>query len=744
MKAIIMSHEHGGSYVMDKEGCFQFVKGFTMQPIGAEIEIKAQITPLFSYARTVALAASLIFAIALGSFAWLWNTENFSAYVDINPSIELVFNNLSRLKEVKPLNEDGAALLQGIKLPRTPGDAVVALIKEAEQQGYLQTQGDLPPVFIMIAARGNKNPEKYLTSICDALEKNELQDLADVDSCNEDYLDRALELGVSPGKLKLAELLNDYDQSLSLSDLLHMSVNDLQAALTEVKEQLIASADTKNPRSVSPETFALPDPNGFFDETDDDPEDVDATGRLGGDPIIAGTDSDLNANPPDIDDPDAQEDTVNATETPVLQEEGRGGNTDTPVSQQEGGATGNPEPDNTSGAGTNTGNKSGGGGSITPPPDPDDDKPPPKHTVTYDLGQENKTSASYEHGATIEETIPTKVGYIFEGWFTAAEGGEKWNFATPLTSDLTLYAHWIPDLADVRVSISFPGFTDVVVSYRNNVSAWVEVDVYTDACVFTIPPEQRPSPGDAAIRVAKGIMSHTFYPGSLDNPLTLVVPQKTITVTGVPADCSLGLTLPGQTELIDQLTPPLVSKENIFKVFNNDSSYEVLLTKSGFSTIRVPVPAAQTVDFASYFYTIFVPADISNLSIQSDGEIVSNASTGHPITLLKDPANPKAATMTFTYGGTVYENKPFQLDGSNPFMPSVSVSAVVDKIDNNYNTLTITVTELYVYGYMNQTSNSFTIVNNGEGDFEVGGYLVYVKTTGNINIAECYIKYRVQ
>ena len=41
MKAIIMSHEHGGSYVMDREGSFRFVKGYTSQLIGTEIELKS-------------------------------------------------------------------------------------------------------------------------------------------------------------------------------------------------------------------------------------------------------------------------------------------------------------------------------------------------------------------------------------------------------------------------------------------------------------------------------------------------------------------------------------------------------------------------------------------------------------------------------------------------------------------------------------------------------------------------------
>lgn len=37
---------------------------------------------------------------------------------------------------------------------------------------------------------------------------------------------------------------------------------------------------------------------------------------------------------------------------------------------------------------------------------------------------------------------PVRRGYSFDGWFTAAEGGEEYDFATPVTADIRVYAHW--------------------------------------------------------------------------------------------------------------------------------------------------------------------------------------------------------------------------------------------------------------------------------------------------------------
>lgn len=38
---------------------------------------------------------------------------------------------------------------------------------------------------------------------------------------------------------------------------------------------------------------------------------------------------------------------------------------------------------------------------------------------------------------------PVREGYVFDGWYTAAEGGEKFDFSTVITASMTLYAHWI-------------------------------------------------------------------------------------------------------------------------------------------------------------------------------------------------------------------------------------------------------------------------------------------------------------
>lgn len=66
-------------------------------------------------------------------------------------------------------------------------------------------------------------------------------------------------------------------------------------------------------------------------------------------------------------------------------------------------------------------------------------------------------------------------------------------------------------------------------------------------------------------------------------------------------------------------------------------------------------------------------------------------------------------------------------------------SAVVHKQNGNQNELTVTVTETYQNRTTHEISDTFTIKNNAEGTYNVGGYKVFVNTKGNDQIRECYI-----
>ena len=68
---------------------------------------------------------------------------------------------------------------------------------------------------------------------------------------------------------------------------------------------------------------------------------------------------------------------------------------------------------------------------------------PASQTVPYD------TAAADKSGWAAGDTgkIP---GYRFDGWYTAPNGGNKYDFNTPLTGNVTVYAHWVGNGYTVR------------------------------------------------------------------------------------------------------------------------------------------------------------------------------------------------------------------------------------------------------------------------------------------------------
>lgn len=62
------------------------------------------------------------------------------------------------------------------------------------------------------------------------------------------------------------------------------------------------------------------------------------------------------------------------------------------------------------------------------------------YTVTFvSEGTTVETQTVKEGGTVIEPNDPTLDGYVFDGWY---KGDAKYDFASPVNSDLTLTAKW--------------------------------------------------------------------------------------------------------------------------------------------------------------------------------------------------------------------------------------------------------------------------------------------------------------
>ena len=69
---------------------------------------------------------------------------------------------------------------------------------------------------------------------------------------------------------------------------------------------------------------------------------------------------------------------------------------------------------------------------------------PTVYTVAFDsTGGSPVASQNVNDGdPVVQPTAPTRTGYVFDGWWSAASGGTQWSFTTPITGPATLHAHW--------------------------------------------------------------------------------------------------------------------------------------------------------------------------------------------------------------------------------------------------------------------------------------------------------------
>lgn len=93
----------------------------------------------------------------------------------------------------------------------------------------------------------------------------------------------------------------------------------------------------------------------------------------------------------------------------------------------------------------------------------DEELPAPHYEITFDLNYEGAPNAAEAVTGTDGKLAallhdPVRSGYLFEGWYTAAEGGEEVTVDRVYTQSTILYAHWTAD--DGSIAINRRNFPD--------------------------------------------------------------------------------------------------------------------------------------------------------------------------------------------------------------------------------------------------------------------------------------------
>jgi uncharacterized repeat protein (TIGR02543 family) len=106
------------------------------------------------------------------------------------------------------------------------------------------------------------------------------------------------------------------------------------------------------------------------------------------------------------------------------------------------------------------------------------------HTVTFESnGGSDVPSQTVEYNGKATEPVPTKAGYIFEGWYSDVELTTPYDFDTPVTADITLYAKWRPltSLSNVNGNGTFSVFVQnnsLVANINLPEAGTVDINIY--------------------------------------------------------------------------------------------------------------------------------------------------------------------------------------------------------------------------------------------------------------------------
>lgn len=216
--------------------------------IGQEINIKKTAGTLAGnlYRLIPAVAAAAV-AIVLVAGIKVYATPYGTVSLDVNPSIEYTINRFDRVLNVSGVNEDGSNILAQMDpkalLNKDIEDAVELTIEQIEADGYME---DEDGNYIVLAA--NTERENHTDKVLERLD-DKVGGHGNIKHMSfkvtKDELENAHEQGISPGKKKIVDRLDEMSEdAIDRSEWNNKSVKDIVREYDRVNEGSVKSQDT--------------------------------------------------------------------------------------------------------------------------------------------------------------------------------------------------------------------------------------------------------------------------------------------------------------------------------------------------------------------------------------------------------------------------------------------------------------------------------------------------------------------
>jgi hypothetical protein len=189
--------------------------------------------------RRVWAAVATVAACAIiggGGYTYYNNPVNYVSF-DLNPSIELGINAFDRVVSAEAYNDDGSLILADNKLRNMKlADALDTLVAAVDEQGYIAPDGS--SVIAVTAESADEQTAAELQAQCEerlnlSLSTREIAANIYADCSNLQLRTAARELGISPGKYRLIEILRTLDSSVTVEQLRNTRISEIMARINE-------------------------------------------------------------------------------------------------------------------------------------------------------------------------------------------------------------------------------------------------------------------------------------------------------------------------------------------------------------------------------------------------------------------------------------------------------------------------------------------------------------------------------
>jgi len=231
-------------------------KAFVVASLQDEVQPKKHVKTGMFLARgdwamkklwVTALSLAFCAVLAFGGYSYCNTPVNYVS-LDINPSVELGINAFGNVVRVEGCNDDGELLLRERKLThQSLAEAINALIQEASAQGFILDDGST-----VIALTIETEDEEEAADLQDesrqgfdkALRAKNINAILYLDCASLELRTEAKEMGISPGKYKLIEVLQALDPDITAEEYKNAKVTEI---MTKANELLSDLAEGKNP-----------------------------------------------------------------------------------------------------------------------------------------------------------------------------------------------------------------------------------------------------------------------------------------------------------------------------------------------------------------------------------------------------------------------------------------------------------------------------------------------------------------